>query len=57
MLSRQFSPDPEKLNHIVEIVRKYCQEEINLVRETDRRFSTGEASISIYNDIIDSLKQ
>lgn len=57
MLSRQFSPDPEKLNHIVEIVKKDCQEEINLVRETDRRFSSGESPILIYNDIIDSLEQ
>lgn len=57
MLSRRFSPDPEIINHIVEIVRKECQDEINLVKETDRRFSIGESSISIYNDILDSLKQ
>ena len=57
MLSRRFSPDPEKLNQIVEIVRNNCQEEIHIVREIDRRFSTGESSISIYKDIMDSLKQ
>lgn len=57
MLSRRFSPDPEKLNQIVEIVRNNCQEEIHIVRETDKRFSTGESSISIYKDIMDSLNQ
>lgn len=57
MQFRGFSPNPEKLNQIVDIVRKECQAEIDLVRETDKRSLSGESPVSIFNDIIDSLNQ
>lgn len=55
MISRGYSPDSEKLNRIVAIVGKDCKDEINILKETDRRLISHESPNSIFNDIVELL--
>jgi hypothetical protein len=55
MQSHGLSPDANILNLIVRNVKDFCQDEISLVREVDRRISTGEEPETVYGDIINLL--
>ena len=55
MMSHGLSPDANMLNLIVQYVKDFCQDEISLVREVERRISSGEDLETIYEDIIKKL--